>query len=250
MDEPNLINREFRIVDEHADWIVVDKPPHLVVHPTAPNGPYTLWHGLREMLAFEMANGGQISIINRLDRETSGLTLIAKNAASARQLGMVMQSGGVEKEYLAIVHGHPDWIETTVDAPILRQGAVIPSAIYLRQKVHPDGATAVTRFQVESLFFHASSIPLCLLRAFPVTGRTHQIRVHAAHLGFPLLGDKIYGSDETCYLDFIATGWTDHLAARLLHPRHALHSTVLRLPDLDLSWISPLPDDLQKVMGV
>ena len=250
MDEPNLINRTFRIVDEHAGWIVVDKPPHLVVHPTAPNGPYTLWHGLREMLAFEMANGGQISIINRLDRETSGLTLIATTAASARVLGMAMQSGGVEKEYLAIVHGHPTWSEITVDEPMLRKGSVEPSAIYLKQMVHPTGAVAKTRFEVQSLFFHSSSIPLALIRAVPVTGRTHQIRVHAADLGHPLLGDKIYGSDETCYLDFIASGWNDNLAGRLLHPRHALHSAVLRLPELGLSWKSSLPDDLQKVIGV
>ncbi len=248
--EPIFINRDFRVVAEHSDWIVVDKPPHLLVHPTVPNGPFTLWDGLREMLAFELANGGQISIINRLDRETSGLVLIAKHAVAARQLAMTMQSGNVEKEYLAIVHGHPTWSEITVDAPILRKGTVEPSAIHLKQMVHPAGAAAKTRFKVESLFFHASSIPLTLIRAIPVTGRTHQIRVHAAHLGYPLLGDKIYGPDENCYLEFIASGWTDTLAARLLHPRHALHSAVLRLPDLGLSWTSPLPDDLEKVIGV
>src|SRR5690242_14369264 len=76
---------EFAVVDEGEDWLVVDKPALLLVHPTKPNGAVTLWDGLRDLLSFEIANGGQVSIVNRLDRETSGLVLVAKNAATARQ---------------------------------------------------------------------------------------------------------------------------------------------------------------------
>ncbi len=247
-DEHILINRDFRIIDESDDWIVVNKPPHLVVHPTVPNGPFTLWHGLREVLAFELANGGQVSIINRLDRETSGLVLIAKHRASARSLAMAMQAGSVKKEYLAIVLGHPGWTQITVDAPLLRKGSVEPSNIYLKQLVHPNGVVARTDFAVLNRFFGLGSIPLSLIRATPLTGRTHQIRVHSAHLGFPLLGDKIYGADENCYLDFIESGWTDALAARLLRSRHALHSAFLSLPELGLVWKSNLPSDLQTIL--
>ena len=82
-----VTSRDFRIIDETADYLVVDKPAFLLTHPTKPDGPPTLWKALRELLAFEIANGGQVSIVNRLDRETSGLVLIAKTAAAARQFG-------------------------------------------------------------------------------------------------------------------------------------------------------------------
>jgi 23S rRNA pseudouridine1911/1915/1917 synthase len=81
----------FRIVSEGEDYLVVDKPPFLLTHPTKPDGPITLWKQLREVLAFELANGGQVSIVNRLDRETSGLVLVAKTAAAARRFGLLMQ---------------------------------------------------------------------------------------------------------------------------------------------------------------
>ena len=86
------------IVAESDDWIVVDKPPHLEVHPSKPRGSVTLWDELRELLAFEIINGGQVSIINRLDRETSGVTLIAKHHEAARTLHREMEGRAVEKE--------------------------------------------------------------------------------------------------------------------------------------------------------
>jgi 23S rRNA pseudouridine1911/1915/1917 synthase len=103
---------KFRVVAETQDYLVVDKPPFLLIHPSKPDGTPTLWAALRELLAFELVNGGQVSIVNRLDRETSGLVLIAKNAVSARRFGRAMERRQIEKEYLAIVHGWPEW-ETT-----------------------------------------------------------------------------------------------------------------------------------------
>lgn len=232
-----------RVVDESADWLVVDKPPFLEVHPSKPDGRVTLWDELRELLSFEIVNGGQVSIINRLDRETSGLTLIAKSRDAARTFHQLMQQRKIAKDYLALVHGWPVEESFEVDAPILRQGTRQPSRIHLKQMVHADGAPALTRFRVEQRIDSTAGL-LSLLRAFPVTGRMHQIRVHLAHAGHAVLGDKIYGSDESCYLDFIAAGWTPELEARLVLPRHALHSAALRVPDLGLTWESPLPDDL------
>lgn len=239
-----MIRQIFTIIDESADWIVVEKPPHLLVHPTKPDGPFTLWNGLRQLLAFELANGGQISIINRLDRETSGLILVAKHATAARDLARWMQQRRIAKEYLALVWGWPEGDQFTVHAPILRQGSKMESRIYLKQMTHPEGAAAVTRFHVEKRFLRGESSRFSVIRAFPATGRTHQIRVHLAHVGFPIVGDKIYGPDEECYLQFVETGWTSELENRLLLPRHALHSAALTIPHVNLEWRSILPADL------
>ncbi|MDD5349941.1 MAG: RNA pseudouridine synthase [Chthoniobacteraceae bacterium] len=246
--------RPFAVVDESAEWVVVDKPAFLLVHPKKPGGPRTLWDGLRELLAFELANGGQVSLVNRLDRETSGLILAAKTAQAARRFHTAMMRRAIAKEYLAIVWGWPERDEFTVSAPILRQGERGPTAIYLKRCVHPEGAESVTRFRVERRFEKPTSAGtrFALVRAFPETGRTHQIRIHLAHAGYPIIGDKIYGPDERCYLQFIETGWTPALERRLLLPRHALHSARLRLEtpeDGALDWHSPLPPDLAAWMG-
>src|SRR5437588_17260 len=127
----------FTIIDETDDYVVVDKPAFLLVHPTKPNGAPTLWNQLRELLAFEIASGGQVSIVNRLDRETSGLVLVAKTSAAARKFGMLMQQRRLRKEYLAIVSGWPDWETKLVDAPRDRQGKHQDSVIWLKQMIHP-----------------------------------------------------------------------------------------------------------------
>jgi 23S rRNA pseudouridine1911/1915/1917 synthase len=235
---------DFTIVAENEDFIVVEKPPFLLVHPTKPTGARTLWGELRQLLAFEIENGGQVSIVNRLDRETSGLVLVAKNAATARRFGLMMQEQRIAKEYLAVVWGWPEWDSKTVDAPLARQGIHAPSAIWLKQAIHPAGAPARTDFHVERRFTHATSGDrFSIIRAVPRTGRTHQIRVHLASLGYAIVGDKIYGPDERLYLQFIETGWTPELARHLLLSRHALHSATLEIDGGD-KWMSPLPKDL------
>lgn len=236
----------FRLVAETDDYLVVDKPPFLLVHPTKPDGTPTLWAAVRELLAFELVNGGQVSIVNRLDRETSGLVLIAKNLPSARRFGRAMERRRIEKEYLAIVFGWPDWETNLVEAPLLRQGEHLPSAIWLKQMIHEQGAPAVTEFRVEERFVRRDwgERRFAIVRAIPRTGRTHQIRVHLAHLGHAIVGDKIYGPDEELYLRFIESGWTPALERDLLLPRHALHSARLRLEG-EFDWQSPLPEDLQ-----
>src|SRR5205085_6555791 len=173
-----------------------------------------LWQELRELLVFEIENGGQVSIVNRLDRETSGLVLVAKTAPAARRFGLLMQEQQFHKEYLAIVWGWPEWETKFVDAPLDRQGKHRPSAIWLKQTIHPAGAPARTEFRVERRFTRSAFQPspaaprlpphgqgedggegqlkfeaknvvrnkdkFALVRAIPRTGRTHQIRVHLA----------------------------------------------------------------------
>jgi 23S rRNA pseudouridine1911/1915/1917 synthase len=238
---------EFSIVAETSDLIVVEKPPFLLVHPTKPGHVRTLWGELKQLLAFEIANGGQVSIVNRLDRETSGLVLVAKNAVAARRFGLAMQEQRISKEYLAIVWGWPEWEAITVDAPLARQGAHSASQIWLKQTIHPAGAPARTDFRAEKRFERAKDRRVAIVRAFPQTGRTHQIRVHLASLGHPIVGDKIYGPDESLYLEFIETGWTPNLERQLLLPRHALHSAALEIEGE--RWISALPPDLTAFVG-
>ncbi len=234
------------IVAEGIDWLVVSKPPHLLVHPTRPGGPVTLLDHLRGLLAVELASGGQVSLIHRLDRETSGLMLVAKTAGAARRFSLEMMRGHIAKEYLALVQGWPDWEAHTVDAPLLRQGEKRPSAIWLKRTIHAEGAPARTQFETMCRF-ERDGARFALVRAVPETGRLHQIRVHLASTGHPVIGDKIYGPDERCYLEFIETGWTPKLARSLLLDRHALHAWRLTFdakPGQPLTVEAPLPDDL------
>ncbi len=239
-----LFNPDFSVIDESPDWIVVDKPAHLLSHPNKPGNPPTLLDGLEGLYAFEIANGAQISVITRLDRDTSGLVLLATSSEAARNLSLAIQAGAIEKEYLAIVWGWPTEDEWEVDAPILRLGEVEPAKIWLKRGVHPEGKASRTRFRVAFRFERETTngTRFSLIRAFPLTGRMHQIRIHLAHSGFPIIGDKIYGPDEQNYLEFIETGWTESLAERLLLDRHALHAKVLRYRQF--TWESPLHQDM------
>ena len=240
-------NTNFTILDETDDYIVVDKPAPLQIHPGSLHGAPTLWHSLRDLLAYEMANGGQISITNRLDRETSGTVLVAKNAITARLFGMAMQERKIHKAYHAIVHGWPEWEEKDLHGPILRKGDVTESEIWVKQTVHDDGAPCQTIFRTLRRVEHERAGKLTLVEARPVTGRMHQIRVHLSHLGLPILGDKIYGLDEQCYLDFIDTGWTPDIERRIFFSRQALHSHRLEIetPSFSRTWECPLPAEMQ-----
>lgn len=234
----------FTFITEGEGYVVVDKPAPLKVHPNAQDGITTLYDELRKALAYELTNGGQISIINRLDRETSGVTLVATTAAMARQFGLAMMEHQFSKTYTAICFGWPSWQEHHHHGPILRRGEVQPSEIYVKQMVHPQGAPCHTQLTVLQLMQHPhTGEKLSLIRAQPTTGRMHQIRVHLSDLGHPLVGDKLYGFQERCYLDFIQTGWTAELQAQLLIPRQALHASSLHLPGFG-HWHAPLPPSL------
>jgi 23S rRNA pseudouridine1911/1915/1917 synthase len=244
----------FKILGETPDLLIVEKPPFLLVHPSKPGGPVTLWDHLRELLACEIASGGQVSLINRLDRETSGIVLVAKHLEAARTCAMAMERGEIGKEYLALVRGWPEKEAWSVDAPILRLGEVQESRIWLKRGVHPKGVASRTDFRVERWLKHPVHGPLALVRCWPRTGRTHQIRVHLSFSGTPVVGDKIYGNPpagEECYLEFINTGWSASLEQKLWLPRHALHSCLLSVTfdGMRHQWESGLPDDLTDFLG-
>lgn len=237
---------DFRVIDESDDWIVVEKPAPLAVHPANGKVEATLLGGLEELLMYERANGARLSILTRLDRETSGLVLVAKNTAAARHFSLQFQHRAIGKEYLALVHGWPAWEELRVEASIIRAGG----EIWLRQAVDPAGRDCITSFRVERRFSNALG-EFAVIRCFPETGRMHQIRVHLEHVGHPLVGDKIYGTDGRPYLEQIAGGLSDESVARLILPRHALHACQLAAEwgGERKEWRSPLPADLAAFAG-
>lgn len=238
------------MIEERPEWLVVGKPAPLIVHPTSGKKEPTLIGELRTSLEDRGENGEGLSIINRLDRETSGLVLVARTPTVARALGKAMMRRQIGKAYQAIVYGWPDWDTRRVDQPLRRIGEVEEGAIWLKQGVHPEGRAAVTELRVVERFARPEG-RFSLLAVRTETGRTHQIRVHCAATGHPLVGDKIYGPDETCYLEFIGAGWTPRLAALLHLPRQALHAGRLELEweGRGLRWEMPLPDDLQEFVA-
>jgi 23S rRNA pseudouridine1911/1915/1917 synthase len=240
----------FRVIDESNDWIVVDKPAPLIVHPANRKPEPTLLGGIERLLAYEIENGACPAIVNRLDRDTSGVVLVAKHTAAARELGMIFERREAEKEYLAIVIGWPETEAWECAEPILRAGDIGPSPIWVRQIVHPTGRECRTRFHVERRFEREGE-KFSLIRCFPETGRMHQIRVHLAHGGHPILGDKLYSGDGSEYLEWMAEGWTSGLKRKLRLPRHALHAAGLRLPwgGGRTLWTAELPDDLADFMA-
>lgn len=250
---PFIDTCDFTVIDETVDWIVVNKPAPLQVHPSRPDGGPTLWHGLRELLRYELENGGSLSLINRLDRDTSGIVLVAKHKASARMLHKAMMRREVSKEYRAIVWGWPESDSFTADGPIIRRADIADSPIHNLHQVHPEGAPSRTEFRVLRRFEKETTAGtrFSLLAARPLTGRMHQIRVHLSHAGFPVVGDKLYGPSPDWYLRQINDGWTAEAAAALLLPRQALHSCLLGIVNEDgtpFQWHAKIPTDMKEFL--
>jgi 23S rRNA pseudouridine1911/1915/1917 synthase len=185
------------IVYEDDNCVVVDKGPGMVVHPASSYKGKTLAHALlfrypelREMADPESAEGKRPGIVHRLDRDTSGLMVVARNREAQAALQRQFKDRSVEKAYLALVYGRLDPPRGKIEAPI---GRDLRSR--QRMSVVPEGRPAVTRYQTRQFLFnpHGAREPYTLAEACPATGRTHQIRVHLAHIGHPVVGDRLYG---------------------------------------------------------
>jgi len=215
------------IIYEDGRLLVVNKPAGVAVH-----GGSGVSHGVIELLRAARPELRDLSLVHRIDRETSGCLVLAKRRSTLRELHARFRDGVVEKNYLALVLGDWQLGDRLVDAPLLvthRKGGerhVIVSA---------DGKPAQTRFRLSRGYRDYS-----LVQCQPLTGRTHQIRVHAAHVGHPLAGDERYG-------DPVANARLADLGLRRLF----LHAQSIAFPDEsgnELHFTAPLADDLQRFL--
>jgi 23S rRNA pseudouridine1911/1915/1917 synthase len=232
------VPRHFSILYEDECLLVIDKPAGLPMHTTAKFLHNTLTALLRERYPDE-----PMQIAHRIDRETSGVLLVARTRAAASFLTTAFARRDVEKTYLALVKGEPP-DAGVIDRPL----KLLESPTHIMMGPHPEGLVAVTRFRVVRRFAgHA------LCEAEPETGRQHQIRVHFASLGFPIVGDKLYGGGEALFMQSCEGMTPELLAAFDGLPRHALHAHRLTFPHprtrAPMTVESPLPADLVDYMA-
>lgn len=191
------------ILYEDAHILAVDKPAGMLIHPSRSRNEGTL---ANYVLGYYQKTGQSAAFhpLTRLDRDTFGIVLLAKNP----YMHALLQACPVQKTYHALVLGGPEEDAGTIDAPIARRP--LPS---LLREIRPDGKPSVTEFSVLQ-----RRDGICKLALTPITGRTHQLRLHCAHMGFPILGDPQYGTAEC-----MALGWsTQALCARSLRFSHPL----------------------------
>jgi 23S rRNA pseudouridine1911/1915/1917 synthase len=227
------------IVSEEQDFLIVDKPAGWLVHPTRPDGTFTLIDWLRDQYPDEF-----LSLVSRLDRETSGLLLVARGKENASLFGKMQQRREIQKSYLALVHGRPSE-SGLIDQPLDRLGKHQPSRIYMRQAVVPGTYPAQTEFKTLDTRNHPKFGEISLVEATPKTGRLHQIRAHFEFIGFPVLNDKIYGQNDEVFINYIDKETTNEPEMA----RHSLHSSKLSfvLGAEAISQEIGLPEDLAEI---
>jgi 23S rRNA pseudouridine1911/1915/1917 synthase len=217
-------NIPINVVYEDEDLLIVNKPPFMVVHPTKSHQEGTLANGVVNYF-METGQDCIVRLVNRLDRDTSGLVIIAKSQFAHQQMANMLINNSIEKYYIAMVEGKLEG-ESTIDLSIGR-----PFIESIKREVMEEGQRAVTHFEVLQSSDNITCVNIKL-----ETGRTHQIRVHLSHIGHPLLGDTLYGTES------------EHIT------RQALHAYKLKFEGIRnnklIEVTVDLPEDMKKILNI
>jgi 23S rRNA pseudouridine955/2504/2580 synthase/23S rRNA pseudouridine1911/1915/1917 synthase len=233
-----LKSKNGSIIFEDRNIIVISKPPHLLVLPdryeqSIPN----LYHMLKEEF-------GEIFVVHRIDKETSGVIVFAKDAETHAALNLQFEDRGVGKTYLAIVVGTPGEAEGIIDAPI-SESETHPGIMKVNRK---RGKPSVTNYRVDELFDGYA-----LVKAEPGSGRTHQIRVHLASMGLPILCDRVYGDGNPFFLSQVKSRYFPDGDEKPLLSRTALHAALISFTHPatmeQVTFKSELPKDMRSVLN-
>ncbi|WP_353097815.1 RluA family pseudouridine synthase [Tissierella praeacuta] len=214
---------DINIVYEDFDLLILNKQPNIVVHPTKSHQENTLSNGIAYYFK-EKGIKKKIRFVNRLDMNTTGILIVAKNSFAHQQMALQFESNKVEKKYQAIVDDIVEKDEDYIDLPIGREEEKSIIKIVIEE-----GQDALTKYNVLERYKDATLLDVQIF-----TGRSHQIRVHLNHIGHPIIGDSLY-NEESLYID-----------------RQALHSYYLKVKHPrtkeDIEFIAPLPRDMEKLI--
>jgi 23S rRNA pseudouridine955/2504/2580 synthase/23S rRNA pseudouridine1911/1915/1917 synthase len=247
-----FVNLDVQIIHDDDDIMVVNKPPNLPCHPGGRYFNHTLWAVLKT--TFKVADP---ALVNRIDRETSGLVIVAKHERAARICHTQFAHRRVTKQYLALVEGtFPDALEAVGQmSPDLVSGVHKRRVFTMAEGAGPaEGGTGLPELKAETTFKGlAHHQGMSLVEAIPRTGRLHQIRATLHALGFPVVGDKLYGPDPAMFLRFCTDALSAEDRLRLRMNRQALHAVSLELrhphDGQTVRYEAPLPEDMLRLMG-